>query len=138
MQYKNYYRNISAAKMTKNKYIAFLNFDFVKSPSVHRLVNLHKTKFKLLVFFILITYIVLLYPGRKYTFAPGSKTGMWYFRTGYGEKQYMHHGRNIGQATSRPWLRCQFTQAVDCPSFYLPIGRCVIYYYFTSLCLTTT
>ena len=44
----------------------------------------------------------------------------------------MLHGSKISQPTARvchPRLRlgCQFTRAVDCPSFFHP--RCVIYYF---------
>ena len=35
------------------------------------------------------------------TFAPGYETRMWYFRPGYGEKQYSLHWSKIAQPTSR-------------------------------------
>ena len=65
------------------------------------------------------------------TFPSCSETGMWCFRPGYGEKWYTHYGNKIAQPTARvchPRLRLgwQFTQAMECPSFFLT--RCVIYY----------
>ena len=66
------------------------------------------------------------------SFPLGSETEICHFRPLCEEKYYTFHGSKISQPTARvcyPRLRlgCQFTQAVDCPSSFLP--RCVIYYF---------
>ena len=52
------------------------------------------------------------------TFAPGSETQMWYFRPGYDEKSYTHHGDKKDHPRAHvchPRLRLgwQFTRALD-------------------------
>ena len=64
------------------------------------------------------------------TFAPGSETQMWYFRSGYDEKSYTQRGDKEGHPRAHachPRLRLGlFTRALDWPTPYL---SCYVIYY---------